>query len=111
MTLTRSAKAGERFEVAAEACAGHSGIQPVLGESQLCFFEEEIYQFYIDLECLVQVRNHIDPDSLRAAEIDRGLTEVVRTIDWGLAKDALMDNVRNCRQRMAPLLECVNGST
>lgn len=111
VTLTRSAKAGERFEVAAEAYAGHSGIQPVLGESQLCLFEEEIYQFYIDLECLVQVRNHIDPDSLRAAEIDRGLTEVVRTIDWGLAKDALTDNVRKCRQRMAPLLECVNGST
>ncbi|MBB3127967.1 alpha-mannosidase [Paenibacillus rhizosphaerae] len=111
VTLTRSAKAGERFEVAAEAYAGHSGIQPVFGESHLCLFEEEIYQFYIDLECLVQVRNHVDPDSLRAAEIDRGLTEVVRTIDWGLAKDALTANIQQCRQRMAPLLACVNGST
>ncbi|OZB95153.1 glycoside hydrolase family 38 C-terminal domain-containing protein [Paenibacillus sp. XY044] len=111
VTLTRSAKHGERFEIVAEAYAGHSGRQPVFGESHLCLFEEEVYQFYIDLECLVQVRNHIDADSLRAAEIDRCLTEVVRTIDWGLAKDALTANVQQCRQRMAPLLACVNGST
>lgn len=47
VTLTRSAKSGEQFEIVAEAYAGHSDSQPMFGESQLCIFEEEVYQFLL----------------------------------------------------------------
>ncbi|MFC3749588.1 alpha-mannosidase [Paenibacillus sp. GCM10012306] len=111
LTLTRSAKTGEQFEIVAEAYAGHADSQPIFGNSQLCIFEEEVYQFFIDLECLYDLRNHLDPKSLRVAEIDRGLTQVFATIDLTLRQDLLGENVKQCRLIMEPLLACVNGST
>ncbi|WP_309119295.1 glycoside hydrolase family 38 C-terminal domain-containing protein [Paenibacillus sp.] len=111
VTLTRSARPGERFELVAEAYAGHTNRKPMIGESHLCIFQEDIYQFFIDLECLWQVSNHVDPNSLRTAEIERGLTEVVAAVDFGLSEDALTANVNRCRRLMEPLLACVNGST
>jgi len=111
LTLTRSARAGERFEIAAEAYAGHSGRQPAFGESFLYIVEEEVYQFFIDLECLFDLRNHLDEDALRVSEIDRGLTRVFSVIDLTLRQEALTENIVQCRRIMKPLLECVNGST
>lgn len=111
VTVTRSAKNGEQFEVVAEAYAGHSDSQPMLGESQLCIFEEEVYQFFIDLECLYDLRNHLDVKSLRVAEIDRCLTQVFATVDLTLRQELLGENVKECREIMKPLLSCVNGST
>ena len=111
VTLTRSAKAGEQFEIVAEAYAGHSDSRPTFGESQLCVFEEEVYQFFIDLECLYDLRNHLDAKSLRVAEIDRCLTRVFATVDLTLRQEELGENVKECRKIMEPLLSCVNGST
>ena len=111
VTLTRSARPGERFELAAEAYAGHTGTRPTLGQSNLCVFEEEVYQFFIDLECLFDLRNHLEADSLRVAEIDRCLTQVMTTFDIGLRQEALAANAKACRRMMQPLLACVNGST
>ncbi|MGV2686026.1 alpha-mannosidase, partial [Clostridium perfringens] len=111
VTLTISAKAGEAFEIVAEAYAGHGDSHPTFGESQLCVFEEEVYQFFIDLECLYDLRNHLDAKSLRVAEIDRGLTQVFATIDLTLRQESLGENAKQCRKLMEPLLSCVNGST
>ena len=111
LTLTRSAKAGERFDIVAEAYAGHSDAQPAVGESRLCVLEEEVYQFFIDLECLYDLRNHLDAKSLRVAEIDRCLTQVFAAIDLTERQDRLGENAKQCRKIMKPLLDCVNGST
>lgn len=111
ITLTRSAKAGESFEIAAEAYAGHDGRQPAVGVSRLCIFEEEIFQFFIDLECLYDLRQHLDPKSLRAAEIDTCLTKVFAAIDLTLRGEELGENAKQCRSIMKPLLACTNGST
>lgn len=111
ITLARSARSGEQFEIVAEAYAGHEGRQPTFGESQLCLFEEDVYQFFIDLECLYDLRNHLDAKSLRVAEIDRCLTQVFATIDLSLRQEALAESARQCRTIMEPLLACVNGST
>lgn len=111
VTLSRFAKAGEQFEILAEAYAGHEGKQPTIGESRLCIFEEEIYQFFIDLECLYDLRNHLDPKSLRVAEIDTCLTHVFAAVDLTKRQEALSENVKRCRKIMETLLACTNGST
>ncbi|MDO3411790.1 glycoside hydrolase family 38 C-terminal domain-containing protein [Saccharibacillus sp. CPCC 101409] len=111
ITLSRSAESGRSYEIVAEAYAGHTGRKPVLGESKLCIFEEDVYQFFIDLECLLDLRNHLDPRSLRTAEIDSGLTRVFAAIDLTLRGQTLGDNLKRGRELMRPLLECVNGST
>ncbi|MBO7743403.1 alpha-mannosidase [Paenibacillus sp. MWE-103] len=111
LTLTRSARAGERYEIVAEAYAGHAGVRPTFGESRVCVFEEDVYQFFIDLECLYDLRNHMDPNALRVAEIDRCLTQVFAVFDRSLRGEAMADNAKRCRAIMEPLLACVNGST
>ncbi|WP_238358153.1 alpha-mannosidase [Cohnella zeiphila] len=109
--LSRNAAAGDSYHVLAEAYAGHSGRRPLLGDAFLCAVEEEVYQFYIDLECLYQVRNHVDADSLRTADIDRCLREVTSAIDLGGTPAERAVSAARCRQIMAPVLACVNGST
>ncbi|GIP30337.1 alpha-mannosidase [Paenibacillus sp. J23TS9] len=111
VTLSRSAKTGEQFDIVAEAYAGHTDSRPMFGESQLCIFEEDVYQFFIDLECLYDLRSHLDAKSLRVAEIDRCLTQVFATVDLTLRQEGLGENVKQCRKIMEPLLSCVNGST
>lgn len=111
MTLSRSAKTGEQFDIVAEAYAGHADSRPMFGASQLCIFEEDVYQFFIDLECLYDLRGSLDAKSLRAAEIDRCLTQVFATVDLTLRQEELGENVKQCRKIMEPLLSCVNGST
>ncbi len=96
ITLSRRAKAGERFAVLAEAYAGHgpqvsSGgpvppgretvpepgpTQAVVGECSFGIWEEDVYQLALDVETLYQLRGTLDPDSLRVSEIDQGLRGV-----------------------------------
>ncbi len=111
VTLSRSAKTGEQFDIVAEAYAGHTDSRPMFGASQLCIFEEDVYQFFIDLECLYDLRGSLDAKSLRVAEIDRCLTQVFATVDLTLRQEELGENVKQCRKIMEPLLSCVNGST
>lgn len=131
VTLTRKAKAGERFEILAEAYAGHGPVtwtpgpvppgrvtmpepgptQSVVGESSFGIWEEEVYQLAIDVETLWGLRENLDPDSLRVAEIDRGLRSFTTIVDVELPRAEMLETVRRARRELAPLLACVNGST
>ena len=93
ITLTRSAKAGERFTLLFETYAGHgritvgdgpnrSGFQTVpepppaqvkVGECTFGIWREEVYQLAVDFTTLCELRGRLDPLSLRVAQIDEGL--------------------------------------
>ncbi len=129
--LPQRAKAGERYEVLIEAYAGHGPIsvgqgpvphgtvtmpeppakQRKVGESCWGIWDEDVYQALIDFETLVQVRDHIDPESLRVAEIDAGLRDFTVLVDLELPRQELLAEVKRGRARLEPLLECHNGST
>ncbi len=129
--LPERAKAGQRYELLIEAYAGHGvwsvGQGPVphgtetmpepppkqrkVGESSWGIWNEEIYQALIDFETLVQVRDSIDPESLRVAEIDAGLRDFTVLVDLELPRNELLAEVKRGRERLKPLLECHNGST
>jgi len=131
VTLTAKAKAGERFELLAEAYAGHGPrvdtvgpvppgretvpepgpTQAVVGESSFGVWEEDVYQLAIDVETLYLLRGTLDPDCLRVAEIDRGLREFTTIVDFELPHERMLETVRRGRKALAPLLACVNGST
>jgi alpha-mannosidase len=131
ITLCRSGVPGARYDILVEAYAGHgprvshagptppsretvpeaAPTQATVGESTFGVWEEEVYQLWIDVETLYQVRENIDPDSLRVAEIDRALREFTLIVDYELPHAEMLATVRTCRQRLQPLLDCVNGST
>jgi alpha-mannosidase len=131
LTLTRSGAPGESFEVLAESYGGHGRItcgggpiphgvetvpecppaQRTVGRTTFGIWDEEIYQLHMDVETLVQLRDNIDPDSLRVSEIDQALRDFTCIVDLELPHGQMMETVRAGRERLAPLFECTNGST
>ena len=108
--LARSAQAGERFEIVAEAYAGQTDSQPMFGESRLCILKRKSTNFH-RYGMFVRSSQSSRCQTLRVAEIDRCLTQVFATIDLTLRRELLEENVKQCRQIMEPLLACMNGST
>ena len=129
--LSANGVPGERYEVMVEGYAGHgprvssvgpatpgrvtvpepAHTQAVVGESTFGVWEEDVYQLWLDVETLYQLRDNIDTDSLRVAEIDQGLRDFSLIVDLELSHEEMLDTVRACRVRLKPLLACVNGST
>jgi alpha-mannosidase len=131
VALTRSGVAEEAFKILAEAYAGHGatpcgggpvphGVESVpepppaqraVGRSTYGVWEEEAYQLWMDVETLLQLRDKLDADSLRVAEIDQALRDFTVAVDLELPHEDMMRTVRAGRRRLKPLLDCRNGST
>ncbi len=131
LTLTHQARGGESFEVLIEAYAGHGPTprsvgplppgreaisepppaQQTVGATTLGIWQEEIYQLWLDVQTLFELREQLDRDSLRVAEIDAGLRDFSTLIDFELTPEKFMTTARAARARLRPLLQCVNGST
>jgi len=124
-------KPGARFDILIEAYAGHGetpcgggpalhGIptvpeppakQRTVGASSFGIWEEEAYQAWIDVQTLVEVRDKLDANSLRVAEIDEGLRDFTLIADLELPREAMVKSIRAARERLRPLLACTNGTT
>jgi alpha-mannosidase len=131
ITLSRAARAGERFSILAEVYAGHGAavvsVGPVppgrltvpeppekqtrVGESTFGIWQEDVYQLAMDLEALDGLRSTLDANSLRVSEIDAGLRDFTLLVDFELPREKMLASVAKCRRRLAPLLACRNGST
>ena len=131
VALTRSAAAGEEFRILAEAYAGHGprvttagpvpdGVQTVpepgpaqaeVGSSSLGLWQEDVYQLWLDLETLWQIRQSLDGNCLRVAQIDRALRDFTVIVDPELEGEQFLATVARGRERLRPLLEKHNGPT
>ncbi|GGG61378.1 alpha-mannosidase [Paenibacillus radicis (ex Gao et al. 2016)] len=111
ITLAREAVPGDIYEIVAEAYAGHDRDLPVYQQSRIAVLNEELYQFFIDLEALYQLRTGIGSAPLRASEIDKAFDRLITELDWSRSGDELEATARQGREVLEPLLACVNGST
>jgi len=129
--LAESGVTGTIYEIAIEGYAGHGPrrsyagpmppgresvpepppTQAVVGDSSFGIWQEDVYQLIMDVETLYEVRENIDAESLRVQEIDAGLRDFTTIVDFEQPNEEMLDTVRACRERLKPLLECVNGST
>lgn len=131
ITLARRGASGKTYDVLIEGYAGHgphvtsvgpaplghavipepAPTQATVGESTFGIWEEEAYQLTLDVYTLLELRDHLDPNSLRVAEIDAGLRDFTTIVDFEVPREEMLETVRAARARLRPLLECVNGST
>jgi alpha-mannosidase len=129
--LSDSAQAGETFSVVLEAYAGHgprewhAGPTPPdretvpeppaqqckVGQSHFGAWIEPVYQLLMDVETLWDVRENIDPESLRLMEIDDGLKDFSMIVDFEADDATLLSTVQAARERLQPLLAKHNGDT
>ncbi len=131
ITLAMSGEPGAEYEVLAEAYAGHGRreetigpvppgrvpipepgpTQTAVGRSTYGEWDDLAFSLWLDFEALYQVRCGIDPRSLRVAEIDRGLKDLTLIVDFELPLEEMRKPFEAGRERLRPLLSCVNGST
>jgi alpha-mannosidase len=131
ITLTKNGIPGANYLILVEAYAGHGSLvmgggpilydhasvpepgktQATVGESHFGIWREQVYQLAIDYATLFELRNRLDPTSLRVSEIDEGLKDVTLLIDLELPEPEMLESINQARDRLHPLLSCVNGTS
>ena len=131
ITLTRSAKTGEAFDIYAECYAGHGirneGAGPVafgeesvpepplcqqrVGESFIGIWNEEVFQVAMDYLTLYSLVKKLPDKSLRTMKIVEGLKKFTYIADFELPERELTASLVEAGKVLKPLLACKNGST
>jgi alpha-mannosidase len=131
LTLSTSAISGIEYNILIEAYAGHGALvidggpvpfgvnrvpetpaeQVTIRGTTFGIWREELYQLALDFSTLLDLCLHIDPLSLRVAEISQGLMDATMLVDPELQEAEYLSSVQLARERLRPLLECKNGST
>jgi len=129
--LTMDGTTGERFDILVEAYAGHGAMnggggpsvegeetvpeppatQQIVPPTTFGLWQEEVFQAWIDLTALFDLREHLDGESLRVQEIDAGLRDFTLIADLELPRAEMLATVTQARERLQPLLARVNGPT
>lgn len=131
LCLTRSADGGEVVSLLAEVYAGHgprktsagpvppgrdsvpecAPTQHTLGRTEMVVWDDLAYELWVDVMTLWELRDALDENSLRVMEIDRGLKDFTLIVDFELPLEQRRETYRAARERLAPLMNCTNGST
>jgi alpha-mannosidase len=129
--LAKQGVSGTKYDLLIESYAGHGPrnahagptppwretvpepppAQVVVGETTFGIWQEDVYQLWVDVETLWQLRENLDENSLRVMEIDAGLRDFTLLTDFELSRTEMLETVKTARERLKPLLECYNGST
>jgi alpha-mannosidase len=129
--LTPKGAVGSAYDILIEMYAGHGSTEcgkgPVLDDEQSIpeppehqktiphasfgVWEEEAFQAWIDLQSLIEVRDSLDPDSLRVSKIDDALRDFCVAFDPELPAADRIAALAEARSVLKPALACRNGST
>ncbi|MFM2091789.1 MAG: hypothetical protein RLZZ127_2278, partial [Planctomycetota bacterium] len=85
--------------------------QRILSAVRVGRWREDVFQLWHDIQTLFELRDLLDPDSLRLDEVDAGLREATLIADPELPEAGMRASVAAARERLRPLLACRNGST
>ena len=131
ITLTRSAKAGDTYDIYAECYAGHGvrneGAGPVafgqesvpeppaqqqrITESFIGIWNEELFQAAMDYLTLYSLVKKLPDKSLRTMKIVEGLKKFTYIADFELPEPDMTASIVEAAKVLKPLLACKNGST
>ncbi len=131
ITLSRCARAGEKYAILAEGYAGHGvrnegagpvapGEEPVpeppqaqvcTGESVFGVWNEDVFQAAMDYLTLFSLLKKLPEKSLRAMKILEGLKKFTYIADFELPEPEMTASVAEAAKILKPLLSCRNGST
>ncbi len=135
--LTQGGAAGDTFHLLLEAYAGHDFPQspfggvstgPVRGETDdyqlrpeqelrqtngvttYGIWHETAYQLWLDVTVLRDTLAVVDPDSLRAAQIEEALEQFTLAVDFEQPRPARLADYARAREILQPVLASVNGT-
>lgn len=131
ITITKSGIPGKVYDILIESYAGHGprienigptppgrvavpepgNTQAIVGNSTYGIWDEEAFQLFIDVSTLYKVLISIDSKSLRAQQLSKALRDFTLIVDFEQPYQKRVQSFKKCRERLKPLLQCVNGST
>lgn len=137
ITLSQNAVAGQEYDIALEVYGGHDGLEDTLDQihgfailpecknyefpddvkqkivknGSIGVWNDVVFQCWMDINVLYDLRNNLDDNSLRKSQIDKGLKKASDIIDIELPDDEFVESIKYARDVLKPLLECKNGTT
>ncbi len=135
--LTQNGQPGQVYHLLLEAYAGHDypdspfgavSTGPIRGGSDDCvtrpeaalrqtcgvttygIWHEEAYQLWLDVTTLRDTLEIVDPDSLRASQIEDALEKFTLAVDFEQPRNARIAEYICARDSLRPALEAVNGT-
>lgn len=133
--LSKCGQPGEVYSVAMEVYAGHHAIpmdqkqvrlyipekpfqefpedveQKEIVNAEIGVFWEEIFQLWMDLKTLMELRRHFDPNSWRLANINQCIKQVCDCIDIEHPIELLLEEAAEARKITQKCLDCKNGTS
>ncbi len=86
-------------------------IRQTVGHSTFGIWHEKAYALWLDVTCLMSVLSAIDPQSLRAAEIEEALERFTMTVDFEKPRSERERDYDRARELLKPVMQAHNGST
>ncbi len=138
ITLSKNAVPGEKYNIAMEVYAGHTGeVDPLLCEhyrmiipgenntefpekgitqkvsknGHIAVFHDTVFQLWMDIKTLLSIAETIDPSSLRKAQIEKSLKKMCDAVNIELPFEEFEKTVIAGRKLLEQPLSCKNGST
>ena len=137
ITLAQSADAGQEYDIVLEVYGGHDGLEDTLNQihgfailpdsnnyefpdgikqkivknGTFGVWNDVVFQCWMDINVLYDLRNNLDDNSLRKSQIDKGLKKACDIIDIELPDAEFTESIKYAREVLKPLLECKNGTT
>ncbi len=131
ITLSMAAKAGEAYQIAMEVYAGHGEAtdhaiiipeentqsvqidiaQNTVQSGSISIFHDEVFQLWMDLNTLYDLRKQLPEISWRRTNIDKGLKQICDAVDIEAPFLTFMEGVKKARKAAAPVLACKNGTS
>ncbi len=136
--LTQNGKPGGKFHLLLEAYGGHEwpnhqyggvatgpvregcndySVRPESETRQVCgkttygIWHEEAYQLWLDVTVLLGALEVVDPDSLRADQIEEALEQFTLAVDFEQPREGRIADYIRVRELLKPAMEATNGTT
>lgn len=85
--------------------------QSEVSPSTYGIFHDDLYQLWLDVETLNQIRLNSDTNSLRYSKLFDALLEATYLVDLEAPYETMLRDAAKARKRLEPELACVNGSS
>lgn len=131
--LTRSAKAGESFDLVIEAYAGqyfpnedgcctgpvrpedewvddNVTVHTAIGPSTFGIWHEEAYQLYMDVKFLTDMLKEVEEDSLLAARLEEALQKFTLDVDFEQPREERIADYVKAREALKGVMSLHNGT-
>ena len=82
-----------------------------MGRSTFGIWHEEAYQLWLDAQTICDLLESVNPDSLRASELEEALEQFTLTVDFEQPRANRIEDYKKARELLVPVMQAHNGTT